>query len=251
MAALMTVSQIAAKPFVAAKAQVAKRSVAVRAIEDRDMSLEDIAGVAQAASKIADPTRKNWAPGSKIPAYLDGSMVGDFGYDPLGLGKEPASLILFREAELQNARWAMLGTAGILAQEVSGQGYWVDSPAWVYEGGNAEYLGNALPFGFAAVIGFQLFGMAFAENARYNETDVEKRMYPGGAFDPMGFSKGGDFETLKLKEIKNGRLAMFSIVGYYAQAYCTGEGPIANLQAHLADPWNVNCGTNGVSVPLF
>merc|ERR1712118_168053 len=31
--------------------------------------------------------------------------------------------------------------------------------------------------------------------------------YPGGAFDPAGFSKSADLDVLKLKEIKNGRLA--------------------------------------------
>merc|ERR1711994_1150824 len=26
-----------------------------------------------------------WAPGSEAPAHLDGSLAGDFGFDPLGL----------------------------------------------------------------------------------------------------------------------------------------------------------------------
>lgn len=33
----------------------------------------------------------------------------NFGFDPLELGKEPASLKRFQEAELQHSRWAMLG----------------------------------------------------------------------------------------------------------------------------------------------
>ena len=40
----------------------------------------------------------------------------DFGFDPLGLGKNEAALRWYQQAELQNGRWAMLGVAGILTQ---------------------------------------------------------------------------------------------------------------------------------------
>ncbi|GMP82351.1 hypothetical protein CsSME_00036693 [Camellia sinensis var. sinensis] len=34
----------------------------------------------------ADPDRPIWFPGSVPPPWLDGSLPGDFGFDPLGLG---------------------------------------------------------------------------------------------------------------------------------------------------------------------
>lgn len=36
---------------------------------------------------VADPDRPLWFPGSTPPPWLDGSLPGDFGFDPLGLGK--------------------------------------------------------------------------------------------------------------------------------------------------------------------
>jgi hypothetical protein len=48
------------------------------------------------------------------PAGTDGhhwacALCSDYGFDPLGLGKDPASLARFQEAEIIHCRWAMLG----------------------------------------------------------------------------------------------------------------------------------------------
>ncbi|CAM8981025.1 unnamed protein product [Rhodiola kirilowii] len=40
------------------------------------------------------PSRPLWYPGAKAPEYLDGSLVGDYGFDPFGLGK-PAEYLQY------------------------------------------------------------------------------------------------------------------------------------------------------------
>lgn len=71
-------------------------------------------------------------------------------------------------------------------------------------GGEPTYFGAQVPFDINTVTGVEVVFMAIAEGLRNNETDQAKKCYPGGAFDPMGMSKGNVAE-LKLKEVKNGR----------------------------------------------
>lgn len=40
------------------------------------------------------------AQGTEAPSHLDGTLAGDFGFDPLGLGEEPKKLAWYQQAEL-------------------------------------------------------------------------------------------------------------------------------------------------------
>jgi len=109
------------------------------------------------------------------PAHLDGSLPGDYGFDPLRLGEQPDALKWYVQAELQHGRWAMLGAAGVLGKDLLGAAG-VAGPAarvpW-YEAGAFTYFAPAKSLFIA-----QLFLFAFVEARRY--ADYQK---PGSVND--------------------------------------------------------------------
>lgn len=136
------------------------------------------------------------------------------------------------EAERQNGRWAMLAVAGILATDLAGSaGNW-----WTPDASAELVDGSPLTVRVALEASF----MAVVELLRLKAYDKEG---PGAkAFDPAGMKS----DEMLLKEVKNGRLAMVAFLGFTSQAAVRGMGPVACLQAHLADPGHVNIFTSSV-----
>lgn len=79
-------------------------------------------------SCVITHARQMWYPGASAPDYLDGTMPGDFGFDPLRLG-ESGPINYYREAELMNGRWAMMAALGITFTEAAGLPAWFDAGA--------------------------------------------------------------------------------------------------------------------------
>nr|CAB3451174.1 unnamed protein product [Digitaria exilis] len=86
----------------------------------------------------ASAQRATWLPGLDPPAHLDGTLPGDYGFDPLGLGEEPAALKWYVQAELVHCRFAMAGVAGILFTDLLRVSGIKDLPVW-FEAGAAKY----------------------------------------------------------------------------------------------------------------
>ncbi|KAH9302832.1 hypothetical protein KI387_014415, partial [Taxus chinensis] len=201
------------------------------------------------------------------PDYLTGEAPGDYGFDIAGLSKDRTSFDKYFNFEVLHARWAMLAALGVVIPELLDHFGVVDfiEPVW-WRVGYAKLKGDTLDYlgipglhiagaqGVLVIAVCQFLLMVGPEYARYCGIAALEPLgiylpgdenYPGGIlFDPLGLSKDPvAFEELKVKEIKNGRLAMVAWLGFYAQAALTGKGPIENLYDHISDPVHNNVAT--------
>jgi light-harvesting complex I chlorophyll a/b binding protein 3 len=212
-------------------------------------------------------------------SYLDGTLPGDFGFDPLGLSDpEGAGGFITPEwlaySEVIHCRWAMLGAAGCIAPEILAsvgaipqspeEAIWFHSGVIPPAGSYSKFWAD--PYTLFTV---EIVLMQFAELRRWQDFKNPGSMgkqyflglegfmkgsgnpaYPGGPFfNFAGFGKDeASMNKLKTNEIRNGRLAMLAMFGFGSQAVMTGEGPFKNLLDHLSDPTHHNMLTNFGSV---
>merc|ERR1712083_136323 len=162
------------------------------------------------------------------PPALDGSMVGDQGFDPLLLSNV-VPLKWAREAELKHGRVCMLAWAGYVFVDfglkfpslpqpmlLTGKDFPSVSSLEAHDAAvdNGSFI---LLLWLIAVV--EILGGIPKVFQLLNDPDAAP---PGDyKFDPLGFGGGPDLEE---KEISNGRLAMMAFSGIVTQAAIT-EGP--------------------------
>merc|ERR1719379_1267898 len=145
-----------------------------------------------------------------------GKYVGDVGFDPLGF-TEIFPIEWLREAEIKHARVSMLAFVGFVFTDfyhLPGFDYTTleAHDACVAEGGMSQLL---LWLGALEVVSFIGIDQMLRGSGRE----------PGDfGFDPLGFGKDPDkLKDLQMKELANGRLAMFAFGGVLTQSVLTGN----------------------------
>lgn len=187
--------------------------------------------------KMVDPTERSAAlPFLPRPVALDGSMVGDVGFDPFYLSSIPKNFAGFiqppsweetegietlywmREAELKHGRVAMLAWFGWVAAD-GGFGTTLRFPGDIYSVENIPNSYNAhdilVEQGSMAFLLFCVAFIEFCTGAALVQVSKGELDREAGDFglDPLSFLKGKSEEEvrrMKTRELLNGRLGMLA-----------------------------------------
>jgi len=157
------------------------------------------------------------------PPATDG-LIGSVGFDPLDFSGN-FDMKWLQESEIKHGRVAMLAAAGFMVQQ------FVNFP--MYADMHVDD-SNMAPTAVGLSAMLQIVCAAGVEEWRTNKGKVTmETMFDGTdrvpgdfGFDPMGQLKGkseAEVADMKLKEIKNGRLAMLAIGGMIHHNLIFGE----------------------------
>mmetsp|Transcript_8756 Transcript_8756/g.15915 ORF Transcript_8756/g.15915 Transcript_8756/m.15915 type:complete len:255 (-) Transcript_8756:201-965(-) len=199
--------------------------------------------------KMVDKTERSASmPFLPRPINLDGSMVGDVGFDPFYLSSIPKNFAGFiqppqwedvgpgiptlywmREAELKHGRVCMLAWTGWLAADGAFGPASFRFPGAIYQDVPSSFEAHNIMVSQGS-LGFMLLAIGFIEfctsavlvEVAKGETDREAGDFK---LDPLAFLKDKSEEevnTMKLKELQNGRAAMLAFSGIVTQAALGG-----------------------------
>ncbi|CAE7459457.1 unnamed protein product [Symbiodinium natans] len=160
----------------------------------------------------------------RYPQVLKGWVGEEKGFDPLGV-TDALPVYWVREAELKHGRIAMLATVGWIATDL---GFRFPGDKFQAVKSSVEAhdkmveAGYMLPF-FGAIGVFELFALWLLFQAWPVGDGINREagdFWLGKNFLPKEPAKEKD---MRLKELENGRLAMFAFSGIVTQAVITGK----------------------------
>lgn len=174
-------------------------------------------------------------------------MIGDVGFDPLGLSTSPArpwftgldghngalgDLIWYREAEVIHGRIAQLAVLGFIVPgfyTLPGND-WTGISAYSYTNpleafSNVPRLALLQIFVFMSFLETKRINIINEEGENYIPGDLRIGQGEGERWNPLGFNYSAeDYEKKQLQELKHGRLAMLGVLGLWGQAQASGVG---------------------------
>jgi hypothetical protein len=152
-------------------------------------------------------------------------------FDPAGLskGKDAETLAWYRAAELKHGRICMLASLGIIVQGYNA-GVSIPNPAFTEP--NAMKALGVVAAGNPAGLVQILLAISAVEVLTASIANKSER--PGDfGWDPLNIrpKSAEALDTMQLKELKNGRLAMLATAGMALATYQTGLGTVEQFSS--------------------
>ena len=200
-------------------------------------------------------------PGETAPSILDGSLVGDVGFDPCYLSTKADGLAgyfngifadnanidgltWYREAELMHGRICMIAVVGFIApgfgtfagNEWTGpDAFSTTNPLEAFSAAPSASLFQILAF--MSALEFRRISIITKEGANYQAGDSQKWGQGEGRWNPLGLNyTPEEYAKKQLQEIKHARLAMIGFLGVVFQANASGVGVVDQLGTAFTTP---------------
>mmetsp|Transcript_9583 Transcript_9583/g.11470 ORF Transcript_9583/g.11470 Transcript_9583/m.11470 type:complete len:228 (-) Transcript_9583:787-1470(-) len=219
-------------------------------------ALVTILGTASAFAPAGVNTKRDVAVMSSLDSEFGVSIETGNKCPPLGArileDAQPSAVKWFQNAEIKHGRVAMVATIGFLNQKLgvhfplylgptgSNAFHPESDQAWLLsstDGTTFSDLATMAPLDaiqHVPAAGFlQIFFVAgWFECIAYERQWNQESSIPGDyGYDPLGFTKGKDMEgdqmkSLRMKEIKNGRVAMMTMAAWVSNELIPGALPV-------------------------